>query len=96
MAFAARIQDPTDHGGTLKGAGVASVRIDGQPAAVANDPRVIHACPITTSTPPHASSTVLVGSSSVTIGGCPAARVGDKLACGASIQSGASSVRIGG
>jgi uncharacterized Zn-binding protein involved in type VI secretion len=94
MPAAARIQDPTSHGGTLQGSGVASVRIAGQAAAVASDPRVINTCP--PSNPPHPSAPILGGSSSVTFGGSPAARVGDKAVCGAAILAGAFAVTIGG
>ncbi len=89
MRPAARVGDPTAHPGVITGPGVGTVIIEGLPAAVVGDS---HVCGDTN----HAPGTIVSGSSSVTIGGRPAARVGDTSSCGAAIFSGASSVMIGG
>ena len=104
MPPAARSGDPTSHGGVITSpppgaaATVARVLIGGRPAAVVGS---LHTCP----QPPHAlmgpanvvlpSPTALAGGA-VLIGGVPAARVRDTTACGATIQSGAPNVLIGG
>jgi uncharacterized Zn-binding protein involved in type VI secretion len=90
MPPAARLLDPTSHGGLISGPGVATVIISGQPAAVAGD---IHICPIPQ---PHPPSPFLAGSGTVLIGGRPALRLGDEAACGAQIVAGAPTVGIGG
>ncbi|WP_187345135.1 PAAR domain-containing protein [Cystobacter ferrugineus] len=46
--------------------------------------------------PPHGTEWIAQGSSSVIINDQPAARVGDKLQCGATISAGSSNVIIGG
>lgn len=74
-------------GGPVTGPGVATVLIANQPAAVVND-----ACTCTGG-PPDA---IRSGSSSVLIGGKPAARKGDPTIHNGTIESGCSSVIIGG
>jgi uncharacterized Zn-binding protein involved in type VI secretion len=96
--LAARIGDQTNHGGAVVGTGVLSVMIDGKPAAVA-DPKMsesAHACPINPPANPHAMTPFPSGSTSVSIGGLPALRMGDSATCGAMIVSGAGSLTIGG
>jgi uncharacterized Zn-binding protein involved in type VI secretion len=90
MPGAARVGDPTVHGGVVVGPGVATVMIAGMPAAVLGD---LHACPVTA--PSHLpSSPFVAGSGTVTIGGRPALRAGDTCACGASVPVGAPTVVI--
>lgn len=90
MSYAARVQDPTGHGGSIAGPGVTTVRIGGQPAAVAQSS--LHKCSI----PQHPPSTFARGSSSVFIGGSPALRQGDLAGCMAPIAIGCPTVLIGG
>ncbi|MBM7774854.1 putative Zn-binding protein involved in type VI secretion [Actinokineospora baliensis] len=99
MLFAARLGDKTSHGGTvgppppMAAARVATVLIEGKPAAVIGS---THVCVI----PPHIAlgpaNVIQPRLGRVLIGGLVAARVGDKTACGANIVSGALTVRIGG
>ncbi|SFS99005.1 PAAR domain-containing protein [Saccharopolyspora flava] len=101
MPPAARIGDPTNHGGTIgpprvNPQTVMRVLIGGKPAAVVGSQ---HACP----NPPHAlisGGNVILPSppstSVVLIGGVPAACVRDKTTCGAQIVMGAVNVLIGG
>jgi uncharacterized Zn-binding protein involved in type VI secretion len=103
MPPAARLGDPTAHGGTLgpppppAAALVSTVLVEGKPAAVVGS---THVCPI----PPHAllgpANVVMpspgAATSLVLIGGLPAARVGDRTACGANIVMGALTVLLGG
>jgi len=90
MPAAARVGDPTGHGGVIGGPGVPSVLIGGRPAATVGTP---HTC----GTPLHGAS-VLNGPGAVTVlvGGRPAALVGDLAACGAPVTSGCPTVLIGG
>jgi uncharacterized Zn-binding protein involved in type VI secretion len=95
--------------GTLKSGGVASVRIEGQQAAVVdtvavNDPKHVPLPPgVSFQRPPSNRGKVSQGSGSVTIGGKPAARLGDKVrTCNdpkdletSSIVSGAGTVTVG-
>jgi len=90
MPAAARVGDPTVHGGAVVGPGVANVIIAGMPAAVLGD---VHACPIQPGHIP--SSPFVMGSSSVLVGGRPALRAGDLCGCGASVPVGAPTVIIG-
>jgi uncharacterized Zn-binding protein involved in type VI secretion len=97
VPMAARITSTTDHaGGVLQGTGIVTVTIGGLAAAVALDlTSTLHVCGIKPP-PPHAVSTPIgKGSGTVSIGGFPAARVGDKAVCGASITTGATDVFIG-
>ncbi|MGK5110797.1 MULTISPECIES: PAAR domain-containing protein [unclassified Geodermatophilus] len=90
MPGAARVGDPTVHGGTVVGPGVATVMIGGLPAAVLGD---VHACPIPP--PSHIpSSPFVAGSTTVMIGGRPALRASDACVCGASVAVGCATVVI--
>ena len=92
MPAAARVGDPTVHGGSVVGPGVATVIIAGLPAAVVGD---VHACVIP-SPPPHPPTTPFVaGSATVLIQGRPALRVGDPCGCGAFVAVGSPTVMIG-
>jgi uncharacterized Zn-binding protein involved in type VI secretion len=91
---AARIGDPTDHGGSVVGTGVPTVLIENKPAAVAGDPATtMHQCVIPPQ-PPHAPGP-FVGVNQVLIGGRPALREGDVASCGATVVLGATFVEIG-
>lgn len=90
MPGAARVGDPTVHGGTVVGPGVATVLVGGMPAAVLGD---MHACPIPP--PSHLPATPFVaGSATVLISGRPALRASDACACGASVAVGCPTVVI--
>jgi uncharacterized Zn-binding protein involved in type VI secretion len=93
MPFAARVGDPTAHPGAITGPGVATVLIEGMPAAVMGDQ---HACAMPPLAGPHPPSPIVKGSLTVLIGGRSAARVGDMSGCGAPIVLGALTVEIGG
>jgi uncharacterized Zn-binding protein involved in type VI secretion len=95
---AARMGDPTAHGGVIT-VGFPQVLIGGQPAARMGD---MHTCPmVTPGTPPvpHVGGPIMLGSATVLIGGQPAARMGDMATCVGppdSILSGCPTVLIGG
>jgi uncharacterized Zn-binding protein involved in type VI secretion len=95
---AARMGDPTAHGGTIV-AGFPTVLIGGQPAARMTD---MHICPmVTPGTPPvpHVGGPVTLGSATVLIGNLPAARMCDMATCVGppdTIASGCMTVLIGG
>ncbi|RLK61960.1 PAAR domain-containing protein [Actinokineospora cianjurensis] len=99
MFPAARLGDKTSHGGAVGppppvvAAKVATVLIEGKPAAVIGS---THVCVI----PPHAAlgpgNVLQPRIGRVLIGGLVAARVGDKSTCGATVVTGALTVRIGG
>jgi uncharacterized Zn-binding protein involved in type VI secretion len=95
---AARMGDPTAHGGTIV-LGFPTVLIGGQPAARVTD---MHVCPmVTPGVPPvpHVGGPVTMGSATVLIGNMPAARVGDMATCVGppdTIASGCFTVLIGG
>jgi uncharacterized Zn-binding protein involved in type VI secretion len=95
---AARIGDPTAHGGVVA-LGYPTVLIGGQPAARMGD---MHTCPLATpGTPPipHVGGPVTLGSTTVLIGNQPAARMGDMATCVGppdAIASGCPTVLIGG
>lgn len=75
---AARMGDPTAHGGTII-LGCPTVLIGGMPAARMGD---MHVCPIPGPIPPpHVGGPILLGSATVLIGGMPAARMGDTASC---------------
>jgi uncharacterized Zn-binding protein involved in type VI secretion len=95
MPFAARVGDPSAHGGTLTPLNAAvTVLICGMPAAVVG---TMHACPVPPPAGPHPPSPVLPpGCPTVLIEKRPAARMGDMIGCGASIVMGCPTVRIGG
>lgn len=71
---AARVGDPTSHGGQIVGPGVPNVLIGGLPAVVVGDQAT---CPLVSGTVPHVGGPIVTGSATVLIGGRPAARVGD-------------------
>ena len=81
MPPAARMGDPTAHGGTIT-VGFQTVLIGGQPAARVGD---MHTCPmVTPAVPPvpHVGGPITgPGSPTVLIGGQPAARMGDSCTC---------------
>lgn len=78
---------PIPHvGGPIVGPGVPTVLICKLPAAVVSDSAVCVGPP----------DVIVKGSSTVTIGGRPAARVGDTTAHGGSIVMGCPTVMIGG
>ncbi len=90
MPAAARVGDPTVHGGAVVGPGVATVLVGGMPAGVVGD---MHACPIVA--PSHVpSSPFVAGSATVLIGGRPALRAADACGCGASVAVGLPTVVI--
>jgi uncharacterized Zn-binding protein involved in type VI secretion len=95
---AARIGDPTVHGGSIVGPGVPTVLIGGAPAAVVGDN---HVCPMQTPAPvpvPHVGGPISIGCFVVLIGGKPAARMGDMCVCTGppdTISSGCTTVLIG-
>ncbi len=92
MAAAARVGDPTNHGGVIIGPGAPTVMIGGMPAAVMGD---THVCPIPP--PGHIpSSPFIIGSTTVMLGGKPALRITDTCACGAMPIVGCPTVMIGG
>lgn len=90
MPPAARVGDPSAHGGAVVGPGVANVLVGGMPAGVLGD---LHACPIQPGHPP--STPFAAGSATVQIGGRPALRVGDAAGCGAVVPVGLPTVVIG-
>lgn len=78
---AARLTDPTAHGGLIVGPGVPTVLIGKMPAATMGDN---HVCPmVTPGTPPipHVGGPITLGSTGVFIGKKPAARMGDMAVC---------------
>ncbi len=81
MPPAARMGDPTAHGGSIV-VGAPNVLIGGQPAARVGD---MHVCPMQTPAVvpiPHVGGPILPpGSPVVLIGGMPAARMGDMALC---------------
>lgn len=94
---AARVGDTTSHGTPLgPGPGCLTVNIGGMPAwRAAVD---THACPLVDGVKPHVGGVVAFGSTTVLIGGMPAARMGDSIVeAGApnSIVQGAPTVLIG-
>jgi uncharacterized Zn-binding protein involved in type VI secretion len=90
MPAAARLNDPSTHGGTVTGPGVPTVLIGGLPASVVGD---THVCAVPQ---PHPPSVFAAGSGTVYIGGRPALRQSDAAGCGAQIAGGAPTVLIGG
>lgn len=94
---AARVGDATSHGTPLgPGPGCATVFIVGRPAWRANADT--HACPLVDGQQPHVGGVVVAASSTVRIGGFPAARQGDVImeaAAPNAIIRGASTVSIG-
>lgn len=94
---AARLGDPTMHGGTIA-VGFPMVLIGGMPAARLGD---MHVCPMLnpgTPPPPHVGGPITKGSMTVLIGNQPAARQGDMATCAGppdSIAMGCPTVLIG-
>lgn len=75
---AARVGDSTSHGTPLApGPGCATVLIGGKPAWRAGSDT--HVCPLADGPKPHVGGVVAMGSTSVMIGGLPAARMGDQV-----------------
>jgi uncharacterized Zn-binding protein involved in type VI secretion len=92
---AARMGDPTAHGGMIV-IGFPTVLIGGQPAARLTD---MHVCPMFTGLVPHVGGPISLGSATVLIGNMPAARMGDLAVCAGppdTIVSGCPTVLIGG
>jgi uncharacterized Zn-binding protein involved in type VI secretion len=95
---AARVGDPTMHGGTITGPGAPNVMIGGIPAARVGD---MHVCPMVNPAPvppPHVGGPIQMGSMTVKIGGMQAARQGDMCVCSGppdSIAMGCPTVLIG-
>jgi uncharacterized Zn-binding protein involved in type VI secretion len=78
MPPAARMGDPTAHGGVIT-VGFPMVLIGGQPAARVGD---MHTCPMSDGPKPHVGGPISPpGSPTVLIGGMPAARMGDQAIC---------------
>ena len=94
---AARLGDPTAHGGTIV-VGFPMVLIGGMPAARVGD---MHVCPMLNPgvpPPPHVGGPIAMGSPMVLIGGMPAARLGDMVTCAGppdTIMMGCPTVLIG-
>ncbi len=74
---AARLGDPTAHGGVIT-VGFPTVLIGGMPAARLGD---MHVCPMFTGYVPHVGGPISLGSTGVLIGNMPAARMGDMAVC---------------
>lgn len=75
---AARVGDSTSHGTPLApGPGCPTVLIGGRPAWRAGSDT--HVCPLFNGPSPHVGGVVAMGSTSVLIGGMPAARMGDSV-----------------
>jgi uncharacterized Zn-binding protein involved in type VI secretion len=92
---AARMGDPTAHGGVIV-VGCPTVLIGGMPAARMGD---MHTCPLVTVLVPHVGGPIALGSATVLIGNMPAARMGDMAICTGppdTIVSGCMTVLIGG
>jgi len=78
---------PIPHvGGPVIGPGIATVLIEGRPAACVGDTLICVGPP----------DSIVKGSATVMIGGKPAARMGDTTAHGGTILTGAATVLIGG
>jgi len=74
---AARLGDPTVHGGAII-VGFPQVLIGNQPAARILD---MHVCPQVTAVVPHVGGPLILGSFTVITGFMPQSRVGDMLIC---------------
>jgi len=98
MSMAARLGDPTAHGGSIV-LGFPTVLIGGAPAARLTD---MHACPmVTPGLPPipHVGGPILKGFPTVLVGNLPQSCVGDQCLCVGppdSIVMGCPTVMIGG
>jgi uncharacterized Zn-binding protein involved in type VI secretion len=102
MPSAARLGDKTSHGGALGpppgplAAKVATVWIEGAPAAVVGSVHVCVKYPDTLMGPTNVVLPPTGPPRTVLVGGIPAAAMRDKTACGATILLGARTVYIGG
>jgi uncharacterized Zn-binding protein involved in type VI secretion len=99
QSAAARVDDMTNHGGSITGPGVPTVRIGAKTAAVLGDQTT---CPLFNGTPPnevpHVGGPIVTASATVFIGGKRVARVGDLNAenqSSATIATGSVNVFIG-
>ena len=94
---AARVGDITSHGAPLgPGPGCLTVLIGGRPAWRAGAD--VHVCPLMQGSQPHVGGQVAAASTTVMIGGAPAARTGDAIVEAAgpnAIVGGAPNVMIG-
>jgi uncharacterized Zn-binding protein involved in type VI secretion len=77
MTFAARLGDPSVHGGLVV-SGFPTVMIGNKPAARVTD---MHACPLVTVLVPHVGGPIVLGAFTVLVGGLPQARMGDLMIC---------------
>ena len=73
---AARVDDPTNHGGVVLPPGSPDVFIEGRPAVRQND-RIT--CPLFSGLVPHVGGPIVTASGNVFINGRPAARSGDTV-----------------
>jgi uncharacterized Zn-binding protein involved in type VI secretion len=98
MPPAARLGDTTSHGTPLgPGPGCPTVLIGSMPAWRAGSDT--HVCPLVNGVQPHVGGVIAVGSTSVLIGGMPAARLGDVITEAGgpnSVALGCLTVEIGG
>jgi len=74
---AARLGDPTVHGGVIV-VGIPTVIIGGKPAARIGD---MHTCPLATGPVPHVGGPICLGAFTVLVSGMPAARATDMAVC---------------
>jgi len=74
---AARIGDPTIHGGVIT-VGCPTVLVGGMPAARIGD---MHTCPMVTGTVPHVGGPLVLGAFTVLVAGPPQSRQTDMLVC---------------
>lgn len=91
MPAAARVLDPTNHGGLITGPGASMTFIEGKPAAVAGD---MHVCALPPNGHQPTNSPFPQGSATVFIEGRPALRTTDVCGCGAMPSVGAVLVNI--
>ncbi len=77
MTFAARLGDPSVHGGTIV-SGFPTVLIGMKPAARITD---MHVCPLVTVLVPHVGGPIIMGAPTVLVGGMPQSRMGDMMVC---------------
>ncbi len=94
---AARVGDPSMHGGVIipPGALPNRVLIENQPAARVGD---MHTCPMVTGVVPHVGGPIVMASPTVIIGGLPAARSFDLASCTGppdAVSKGAAKTMIG-
>jgi len=92
--FAARLTDPTVHGGLMT-VGCANVLIGGLPASRIGD---MHVCPQVTVLVPHVGGPLILGSFTVIVGAMPQSRVTDMLICVGppdAVQMGEPTVQVG-